>query len=72
MHTLFFLQQQQQQQQQQQRALTFDTPQTPAMISAVSAARLKSEEYTAAGLASLDRRPATLVTRFHHQVWPEI
>jgi len=54
--------------QQQKRALTFDTPQAPAMISAVTEARLKSEEYTAAGLASLDRRLATLVTRF----WPEI
>jgi hypothetical protein len=46
-------------------ALTFDTTHTFAIISAVSEARFKSEEYMAAGLASLDRRRATL------QVSPE-
>jgi hypothetical protein len=43
-----------------QNALTLDTSQTFAIISAVSEARFKSEEYMAAGLASLDRRRATL------------
>jgi hypothetical protein len=37
-----------------QNALTFDTSQTFAIISAVSEARFNSEEYMAAGLASLD------------------
>jgi hypothetical protein len=40
--------------------LTFDTSQAFAMISAVSAARFRSDEYIAAGLASLARRRATL------------
>lgn len=34
------------------------------MVSAVSAARRRSDEYTAAGLASLDSRRATFVTRY--------
>jgi hypothetical protein len=38
----------------EQNALTFDTSQTFAIISAVSAACFKSEEYMAAGLASFD------------------
>jgi hypothetical protein len=38
----------------EQNNLTFDTSQTFAIISAVSAARFKSEEYMAAGLASFD------------------
>jgi hypothetical protein len=42
-------------------ALTFDTSQSFAMVSAVSAARFKSEEYMAAGLASLDSRRATFI-----------
>jgi len=40
----------------EQDALTFVTPQTFAIISAVSAARFKSEEYMTAGLASFDSR----------------
>ena len=40
----------------EQNALTFVTPQTFAIISAVSAARFKSEEYMAVGLASFDSR----------------
>jgi hypothetical protein len=42
-------------------ALTFDTSQSFAMVSAVSAARFKSEEYMAAGLASFDSRRATFI-----------
>ena len=37
-------------------ALTFVTAQTFSIISAVSAARFKLEEYMAAGLASFDSR----------------
>ena len=40
----------------EQNALTFVTAQTFAIISAVSAARFKLEEYMAAGLASFDSR----------------
>lgn len=38
---------------------TLDTSQAAAIVCAVSAARFRSEEYTAAGLASLDSRWAS-------------
>lgn len=40
--------------------LTLDTLQAVAIVWAVSAARFRSEEYTATGLASLANRRATL------------